>query len=183
MKQKTDMEKTKLIQRLRKPVNYSGLGFKDNPFSFGGGLKSGGVSASAMAMLRCIWDFDYMGAAEFEFGAVPKALQKMSDQAFADNLVNGTWNKKEEEVFYICQREHEEEVKRRIAQLRTGKERNFNGEIYARERCFLKEWFEPDGYGWRNKDYVGWLELDNGFAFFVDREMFDKSCLIFGLNS
>ena len=34
-----------------------------------------------------------------------------------------------------------------------------------------------------NKEYFndpfGWLELDNGFMFFLDKEMYEKSCQLF----
>ena len=41
-------------------------------------MRNGGLSSEAMDLIRGIWAFDYMGAAEFEFGAVPKALQKIA---------------------------------------------------------------------------------------------------------
>lgn len=58
-----ELKQTYLVQRLNRPTN----GY-DNPFSFGGGLKNGGLSEDAMKLLRPIFSFDYMGSAEFEFG-------------------------------------------------------------------------------------------------------------------
>jgi hypothetical protein len=80
-----ELNNTWLIQRLEKSHgNY------DNPFSFGGGLKNGGLSPDAMNLLRPIFSFDYMGSAEFEFGAIPKSLKYM-----ADNInTYGCWNTK-----------------------------------------------------------------------------------------
>jgi hypothetical protein len=67
-----------LIQRLEEP--WGGMAqFKDNPFSFGGGLRNGGLSQEAMDLIRGIWSFDYMGSAEFEFGAVPEALNAIAN--------------------------------------------------------------------------------------------------------
>ena len=71
-----EMKRTYLIQRLEKPrtLKIAGVELKDNPFSFGGGLRNGGLSKDATDLLRPLFSFDYMGAAEFEFGAVPEAL-------------------------------------------------------------------------------------------------------------
>lgn len=73
---------TWLIQRLTKPSNVKfGNALMSEVFSFGGGYKNGGLSDDAMAILRKAFSFDYMGAAEFEFGAVPKALQQIAKAA------------------------------------------------------------------------------------------------------
>lgn len=75
----TDLDRSWLVQRLRKPPKREHPIFgKDNPFSFGGGLQNGGLSGEAMDLLREVWSFDYMGAAEFEWGAVPEALSRLA---------------------------------------------------------------------------------------------------------
>jgi hypothetical protein len=69
------MKDSYLIQRLHKPESWRIKGkVLDNAFSFGGGLKNGGLTTKALDLLRDIFSFDYMCAAEFEFGAVPAAL-------------------------------------------------------------------------------------------------------------
>ena len=65
-----DLHTAHYLQRLVSP----GM----NPFSFGAG--GGGISAEAKELLSNLFWFDYMGAAEYEFGAVPSAL------AFAYNM-------------------------------------------------------------------------------------------------
>lgn len=118
------MKNSYLIQRLRKPYG------RDNPFSFGGGLRNGGLSDEAMDILRGVFSFDYMGAAEFEFGAVPKALQgiaKDADQfvAFSFTIplkkVEKDWRDKSMDepdgdavIYTICSRSDAKEVKSRI---------------------------------------------------------------------
>jgi len=52
------MKDTYLVQRLNKPVSNTGM----EMFSFGGGLKNGGLSGDAMKLLRPIFSFDYMGS-------------------------------------------------------------------------------------------------------------------------
>ncbi len=172
---KKEMERTWLIQRLQKPHLFN-IGGKqiDNPFSFGGGLINGGLPDGAMGILRNVWSFDYMGSAEFEWGAVPSALQFLAGQASANNLVIGqTETGKQEIVYYITPKSYETEVINRIQLIRHCK-------IDLKERAGLDNFFESEQeYARRN---VGWLELDNGFLFFTDKEMFDNTCRLFGLG-
>jgi hypothetical protein len=73
-----------LVQRLQRPYKGKEGGLiKDDPniFSFGGGFKNGGLSKQAMDIFKELFRFDYMGAAEFEFGAVPKAFQAIAQNA------------------------------------------------------------------------------------------------------
>lgn len=170
------MKDTWLIQRLEAPVVRVVDGKRvDNPFSFGGGLKNGGLSENAMAVVRDLFSFDYMGAAEFEFGAVPAALHFLMEQATYKNLIThfiNVGNKKTPEwVYYICPKEYESEVVKRIILLRKDK-------IRLKEYSRLDRVFE-EGTTTRTK---GWLELDNGFMFFVDREMAAKVWYLFELN-
>lgn len=184
----TTMERSYLIQRLRKPFGRNAWGMKDNPFSFGGGLKNGGLSDEAMDLLRGIFSFDYMGSAEFEFGAVPEALQRI---AKSDDLVAFTipitlalvpphWKDKgpapegTATVYVLCREAHREEVFSRIVALAT-------------QEGYDKPWpmkeipqftFALRPYEWEN-DNFGWLELNNGYFFFIDREMWEKTCALF----
>lgn len=172
------MERTYLIQRLHKSQDW-GIGkikLADNPFSFGGGLQNGGLSKNAMDLTRSIWSYDYMGSSEFEWGAVPKALSFLAEQASKHNLWAGQIEVgKNETVFYIAPMEYAEEVENRIQQLRKD-EHKFN----LKEGCRLKNCFDSTArFG---KDTLGWLELDNGFMFFVDIDMFDKTCKLFGIG-
>ena len=71
MNKTSEMNKTWLIQRLLKPTGV------ENPFSFGGGQIRGGFSKEIYPKLMKVFDFDYMGSAEFEYGDVPKAFGRM----------------------------------------------------------------------------------------------------------
>ena len=77
------MKRSYLIQRLNKPIKIEGNGLlatlQKNPISFGGGLRNGGFPQKAMDILRKVFEFDYMGSAEFEYGAVPEALAAIQD--------------------------------------------------------------------------------------------------------
>jgi hypothetical protein len=173
---------TWLIQRLEKPYNlkHVNLPIKDNPFSFGGGLKNGGLSDSAMDLIREIWSFDYMGAAEFEFGAVPAALRFIAEQASKNNLLHSGFElHKGEMVYLIAPLEYFKEASNRIKLLREDPYK-----LGLKERCGLDSYFDEkeERYKVYAKKTCGWLEIDNGFMFFTDKEMYDKTCVLFGLK-
>lgn len=76
-----------LIQRLDRPRTSDGpLGDISRCFAFGGGLKDGGMSKEAYALVAKLWRFDYMGASEFEWGAVPAALAAIYEYRKAEVL-------------------------------------------------------------------------------------------------
>ncbi len=52
---KDTMSRSRLIQRLNKPTGFT------NPFAFGAGHPTGGLSDEAMKLLNSIFSFDYMG--------------------------------------------------------------------------------------------------------------------------
>ena len=184
------MHRSWLIQRLKKPLVGTGLLGADNPFAFGGGLKNGGLSDEAMGLLHGIFRFDYMGAAEFEFGEVPKALRAIAEDTkhlsafsfvipFAD--VAKRWNDKskavptgEATVYVLCDKSHAEEVESRV--------RGFARDGYSsrlKEGTRLESSLRPIEE-W-DADVCGWLELDNGFFFFTDREMWERTAALFGV--
>lgn len=186
----SETERSWLVQRLEKPHGpLFGGRVKDNPFNFGGGLKNGGLSDEAMDLMRDIFSFDYMGAAEFEWGAVPKALQSL---AAADALkafemvipfakVEKSWRKEDihptgtATVFVICPGEMGDEVQDRIEGWAKGGE----AAPSLKEPTRLAGVLRGDPYTDR---LVGWLELDNGFMFFTDRPTYEATAALFGLQ-
>ena len=175
------MKSTYLIQRLKRPYPKA-RGEKEtaiqqlaNAFAFGGGLKDGGIPAEGMKLLRNVFRFDYMGSAEFEFGAVPKALAKIVDER--ENYVSGLivgFGQDLAKIFYLCHKDHSEEVQERIKWLATDEYKNF----HLKQRCSLKESLEGKEY---HKEVCGWLELDNAFMFFTDEVMFERVLKMFGI--
>lgn len=180
-----------LIQRLNRPFNApkgSFLDGKDNCFSFGGGLRNGGLSKEALACLRDVFSFDYMGSSEFEWGAVPKALSSMvvsiqdlttkSFEVDQGDVSFGTWEERYfkrpvkgvmKTVYVMAKGSHQAPAEAYIRSL-IGKEPE------------LKEWtrfhealLDPSDSAedWRSKTQ-GWLDLDNCLLFFTDKEMFEK---------
>lgn len=169
------MEKSYLIQRLKKPIDYT-------PISFGGG-GNGGISKDNMKILSKVFSFDYMGAAEFEFGVVPKALNKMIESAsdFVKGSMTVHWQalrwktrkmvKGDSKVYFFCHKDHKKEVKARIAGWAMGN--NISG--YPKCGVRLRDSFD-------DHSYHGWLELDNGFFFFTDKTMWENTCGLFNIS-
>lgn len=170
------MSQPYLIQRLQKPSQWEIKGKKmDYPFSFGGGLKNGGLSDNAMDLIREIFSFDYMGSAEFEYGAVPQALSFLASQASKNNLINGEIEvNKNEIVYYLSPREYEKEVIDCIKLLR-------QDSLRLKEHCGLNHYFEGFLGHPPRKDICGWLELDNGYMFFTDKHMYEQTSKLFGV--
>lgn len=181
------MRRSWLVQRLNAPRG------SDSPFSFGGGLHNGGINADAMNLIRQIWSFDYMGAAEFEFGAVPEALQRIADtklrhlgtHSFALRVpkdVAKPWSEEtapeahERTVYVIGRKDWHEEIERRV---RGWAKRDGNDDFRTKESVMLDSALRPGRY---TPDVLGWLELNNGFMFFIDEDMFTKTASLFGVK-
>lgn len=63
-----------LVQRCLPARNYQALGFRRNPFGYGG---------------MGAFELDYMGSAEFEFGAIPESYNRLYKAGDAGNLGHG----------------------------------------------------------------------------------------------
>lgn len=175
-----EMKSTYLVQRLSKGHG----GAVDNPFSFGGGFQNGGFNKEFMDVIRPIFEFDYMGSAEFEFGAVPEAMQFIVNQAREKNLDAGIVLVGDNEpVYVICPVPYVDEACRRIKQMR-------KGELRLKESTMLDRYFE--GGPWSkvkgkpdpsDQRICGWIEIDNGFMFFTDRNMWLQVCALFEITA
>jgi len=180
------MKATFLIQRLRKP-------FPDpaNPLAIGLGGGEG-LSREARKELRKIFEFDYMGSAEFEGREVLDALEKIWEERKdfvkgevaipleaiqLDNWEKIHYEKKEGtgKVYLFCNKAHVEYVKNLVKKLafeETSKT--------LQERSNLRYAFLKDKTGSDDR-IAGWLELDNGFFFFTDDLMFTNTVKFFGM--
>lgn len=171
------MEKPFLIQRLKKPFKESSL--SDLIVSFGGGLKNGGLSDEAMELIKNIFRFDYMGSAEFEWGAVPKTLLRIANNHKSNISFEITVKTKENKcktVYVICDKSVCQEV---INWIRLKAFDEYDKNYWTKERVGLQYAVNDDGI---LSGVRGWLELDNGFFFFTDKEMFEKTRELFGVE-
>lgn len=161
------MKQAYLIQRLKAPATGKWADVA-NTFAFGGGMKNGGLSDEAMKLLSGIFSFDYMGSAEFEFGEVPKAFQKIAKA----KLVTGIYTNAQKPIYWLCSdqisAEIEDWIKKEIARK--------NG--HTKEHVGLREALNGDEYA----DTKGWLELDNPFMLFIDQQMWENTCKLFGIE-
>lgn len=162
-----------LVQRLERPFKRMGP-LTDNPFSFGGGYKNGGLTDEAMGLLRGIFGFDYMGSAEFEFGAVPKALQQIAKA----ELTAFTFDIDGHTIYSLAPAAWKTDVEARIREFA---EKDYGPGAYRlKEITRLHAVLNDEPYTDR---LAGWLELDNGFMFFTDEEMWSKTCKLFGVET
>ena len=170
----TELHRTYLVQRLKKPFK----GNADNPFNFGGGLLRGGMNEEGYRALNQIFTFDYMGSAEFEFGAVPKAIEAIAKGFAEGNGVTGKIIIDGVSIYYLTHKNAEKETVKRVEDLAK--------DPYI-TKIRLKEWTAfGDAIAARNgkmkdaqripyaMEHIGWIELDNCFMFFVDKEAFEK---------
>lgn len=163
-----ELESTYLVQRLKEP-------HENNPFAFGGGYKNGGLSDDAMSLFKQFFSFDYMGAAEYEFGEIPKCLKSIAanrdNYAAFETVINKT------PVYVLCHKDLFDQVKIRLQKLSKGK-------IYTKGHCGLDQAVGLNSFTPKEKcRYIGWLELDNEFFFFTSKKAFDGVCQIFGVNT
>jgi hypothetical protein len=160
-----------LIQRLEKPQGFT------NPFNFGGGLKNGGLSDDAMKLIKNIFSFDYMGSAEFEYGAVPDAMNKIAKnhESYSSHEVKVKPKKGNVgNVYVICNDNITTDV---ISWIKKKGQDEYNKNQRTKEHVGLHESLTNDEF--RIK---GWLELDNAFFFFTDKGMYEKTKLLFGIE-
>jgi hypothetical protein len=168
-----------LIQRLVSPR-------ANEIHSFGGGYAYGGLSEEARALTHTCFDFDYMGAAEFEFGAVPEALSLIWRRQVESRSTYSGWTMSLDvsapgdgavmrealytvsaEVYVIAPQEWTTEIEERIV---TWSGEGWKSDLKEPTRLLSTLVF-PEKTATK-----GWLELDNGFFFFVDKKMYEGVC-------
>lgn len=163
------MERVYYVQRLKKPHD------NINPFSFGGGLVNGGISKEGMGMLKGIMSFDYMGSSEFEWGAVPTALQALASEGIKAAINTIICN--EQEVYIIAPEAVMAEVTEWVTNTAKGEHEQL------KESLNFKRALDKEKYA----DAVGWLKIeddrrcDEPFMFFIDKQMFENVCKLFGI--
>lgn len=178
------MENSTYIQRLTKPTGNWNLS------SFGCGGKKA-FPEKWQDVIAQLWNFDLMGNARFEFGAVPDALDKISTYVLKDDITTKTikipykyvniWGdhsvkEGKGEIYIICRKPHLGEVIKRIKKYARNQRPNM---CKTAERVMLSGSMAKDEV---EKRYIGWLELNNGYMFFVDKKMYENTCKLFGIE-
>ena len=193
---------TWLIQALNAPRKTGH--FKVNPFAFGGG--GSGLKKETAEMLEEIWSPEYMGAAEYEFGAFTEALQQIVAHKDAKHLVakvvqitgpvaaksdNCSWyskgpSKAKTFVYIIGNAGHLANIVAVIDSLLNGTEipQPYGGPAVVRLKSGICLWDALFSPAVHNGDvrFQGGLELDNGWFVFTNVEMFRKVCAMFDIH-
>jgi hypothetical protein len=165
------MEPSRLVHRLEAP-----RGGVANPYTFGAGMVGGGFRAEGLARLRGVFEFAHMGSAQYEFGAPQRTMAALwEDKAQlvsfemkvkAGNRMHSKHEQQRESVYVICRQQDRAEVMTRIkAWARFG---GGSQQYRTRDSVSLDYALREDLEDYSTR---GWLELDNGFFFSVDKKM------------
>ena len=177
------MKRSWLIQRMQLPKG------RVNPFSFGGG--GSGFHPDVADQLKDVCSWDYMGAAEYEFGSTAKAFNRMI--AAKKKLKAGAFRlnykydrplwmttpaklfEGEGKVSYIC-------PKKGIKELQTCLTKWAKDYEYGDTRDNVKldealanvdnEYLASSLYS----QCCGWFDLENDFMFFTNEKMWREFC-------
>lgn len=167
------MRNTWLIQRL-KPKPKGAFEAKVEQV-FGGGMLM--LKPDAWKLVQNIFGLEYMGAAEFEFGSLPKSWQKLAADAKELSACEARLaSHPDTPVYVLCRKSQREGVINVLTELALDK-------LRLKERSYFSEVLDPKN---KEQEYpvttCGWYELDNGFFFFLDKEMWEKTTKLFRDN-
>lgn len=190
MREKVTTVDSWLIQRLTKP--FAGADGPPPSAAYREALLAEPPVPKEVAQMRAgVFNFDYMGSAEFEFGAIPKALRAMARAAgeFESSKIHikkadvGTsrWLKtappRDAVVYLVARAEHVEHAARVVRS-----EAKHDGSRLKEATRLVDALHGPR----RDSDSLtlccGWFELDNLFWFFTDKAMHDGVCALFGIE-
>lgn len=160
-----------LIQRLEPPKSFI------LPLSFGGGLKNGGLSPEAMSLLKGVFSFDYMGSAEFEWGAIPKSLGQIAKNHkdyLGYILACETKEKNSSEVYLLCASSDYNEIATWIISKAYNE---YDPKLRTKESVGLQDVINKTAY----RKTCGWLDIDNHFFFFTNMEMYQNVKKLFDI--
>ena len=204
------LKNTYLVQRLDKKPRSEKHALISQVF--GGHLMM--ISKEGWAAIQSVCDLHYMGAAEYEFGTVPKCLEALAkdhEKLYTFPLlikradIKPNWNHENAHrrqrmrelaeakakgvkpprakklvanvedvtVFVICRKDVMVEVGERIRELAKEK-------WHLKRGCGFASALDPaTDY---DREPIGWLELDNGFMFFLGYEEYCGMAQMFGLK-
>jgi len=153
---KDDLVPTKLLQRLKDPPGSTKPGTVKPHHVFGGaGL---GLTQQMWDVLDPLFEVDYMGAAEYEFGVLPSALHTFSSQKLAAFPVV----LKTRTVWVLCP----EDLRLAVEGLLRHFEKH---EPLTKGGAAFNDTLAG------KTPIKGWFELNNGFFVFVDEDMWTRT--------
>ena len=184
-----------LVQRLNKPFKKTGGPLDKLHHAIGGGMMA--IGKELWDIIDGVFSLDYMGSAEFEYGAFPRALETVAKDAkklngfvfqlkredVPENPSRRWVSRKKEapppppgpfEIYVLCRKSQNEAVMTAIKDVVQGKFR-------LKESARMDETLDPIEE-WHGRT-VGWFNLDNGFFWFTDKEMWKGTLELFGLEA
>jgi hypothetical protein len=154
------MKSPYLIQRLKESTKKKvELNFENE--------SNGAMSYGAMGSLSSIFSFDFMSNEEFRYSIVNRGIEKIIKYSIEGTGTSGIIELSSP-LHYICEKNQERKVESLIQRLNEGK-------VKLKEPTFLQESLENP----EETKIKGWMELNNGFMFFLDEEMYKKTAEIF----
>ncbi len=120
-----------------------------------------------------IISFDYMGSAEFEFGALPESFERiMVDNAAYELFLTDIKNSNNVPLMVYCKKEDKEDVLWVIKKLATGS-------IRLKEYITFQYRIKKSEYPWNKPKENFWWDIQNDFMFFFPADnrvkLFEKA--------
>jgi hypothetical protein len=110
-----------------------------------------------------ILQFDYMGSAEFEFGALPKSLKELRNgiKDYCYGTLELRHNGVQVDITYLCRKKDTGDVEEIIKSLSTGS-------VRLKEYCDLQYYFPNTFRNDPSNDF--WWDIENHFMFWISNE-------------
>lgn len=131
------------------------------------------LSQEFLLSLKSVMCFEYMGSAEFEWGAIPRCLYRILDKRL--EFVAAPFRLKGKNIYIICRDDEEYmgDIKRVI--------QRFSVSDYGNRTKETVGLYDTLIYG-KSLSPCGWLDIQNDFFFFTDAEMYRATCELFKIG-
>jgi hypothetical protein len=180
-----------LIQIIQKPLDIFNYLDREHwlqsTFRFGGKTSEyGGFNVKKLDQIAKIISFKNMGSSQFEWGYVPSSFDYFLENFYCNKLNIFSFKLKNYplDIHVICRKDITVKVKNFINKLSlcSGWDDLIKKELKLRELPYFKNSIEDFILKKENKN-IGWLELSNPFAFFLDEQVFSHFIKLFQSNS
>jgi hypothetical protein len=168
----------------------------------------GGLSDEDWKVITALCSFDYMGAAEFEFGALPEGFRKIAKAtdleaftidvsgsphlhwemekkySYQDLAKVGRRQKLNATIFVLAPQKFRPAVVQTISVAAHGEDERLKEPTRLRSTVLCSwRWtgYESEAK-WQRRTIQGWVELDNGFMFFASEAMWRNFCKLFNVE-
>lgn len=148
------------------------------------------------SILRC-FDFDHMGAANFENGLVPRTLSRIFTRSavrgleawaftiMPNDIGTPRWRlerrgsqvpKRAREVFVLSPRDYERSM------VRDAIKAVARGDLVLRCPSFMDETLDSDPEKMRDRPIVGWMDMESDMVWFASRKTWEGFAALLGVR-